>query len=125
MSYNLAGPDEFLRNTIVVQETEDSWPIVYVWGGVAHDTKSRLVRWVFKQTLAEQQTVWWDTYKSRTGETRDKPPQDHRELTYEEWWAFIYYLITKEAEGDSSVSIEQQFYEEVLQPQTSKEKSNV
>ena len=121
----IAGPDGFHRNTFVLQETEDSWPVVYVWCGVAPNISSRLVRWVFKSSTAEQQAVWWDTYEDRTGKRRDKLPQNRRELTYEEWWAFIYYLITKEAEGDSSIAIEQQFYEEVLQPQTSKEKSNV
>lgn len=118
---NISGPDAFHRTTLVYQETIDSWPVVYMWDGDADDDKAPIVRWVFRRgnnrASTEQQNCEWD------GENASF--DDLFKFSYEQWWAFIYWMTTNAEDGEDVVQWEQQFFKQVIQPQTPKEKSNV
>lgn len=109
MEYELAGPDGFFRNTFVVQETVDTWPVVYVWKGQSESSEAVLRRWVFKRDMCEEQTPWWeDSTDGNRGLFT---------LTYAQWWAFVYFMATNyEKFEDGTVALEERFYREVIVP---------
>lgn len=108
-NYELAGPAGFFRNTYVVQETNDTWPVVYVWKGESDSAKAPIRRWIFKRDMCEEQTLWWES----------DPIADYpaKHLTYAEWWAFIYFMATNHDKlNEGTVALEERFYREVLLP---------
>lgn len=126
---NLDGPDGFFRNTFVLQETNDSWPIVYVWEGSRVEDSAPVSVFMFQAVGGRANSVTippiWDqaeNYERGDGIDYDGP---RIELTYAQWWAFIYFLSTEFPKHLDSDTVEEKFHEQILQPQTSKEKANV
>lgn len=125
----LDGPDGFFRSSFVVQETNDTWPVVYVWEGSDVEDSAPVSVFMFQSlrhttNSTKIPAVWDRPADYQPGNIIDER-QPRINLTYAQWWAFIYFLSTEFPKcGDSDV-VEENFHNQILQPQTSKEKTNV